>query len=249
MKYGTIIGGIAGWAVGGPIGMLIGAAVGNMFDATPKDKGSNQSNANYRNKQYRHKTSPEDFARALVILSAAVMKADGKVLKSELDYVKNYFVRAFGEETAKGLVLALREALKQDIQLKAVCEQIRFHMEHASRLQLLHYLNGIATADGELHQTETEILGQIASYLGISYKDESSIKNMFRDDIKAAYKVLELEESATEQEIKKAYRKMAVKFHPDKLAHLGEAHQKNAEEKFIKVQEAYDRICKQRGIK
>lgn len=245
MKYGKWIGGIAGWAAFGPVGGIIGAAIGHLFDATPKNPEPNKG----QGKNYRHRTSSADFARALVILSAAVMKADGKVVKSELDYVKEYFVRAFGEEMAKELILVLRNVLKQDIQLRAVCEQIRFNMEHASRLQLFAYLNGIAEADGEVANAERELLHRIASYLGISGKDESSINNLYRDNLKAAYKVLEIEESATETEIKKAYRKMAIKYHPDKLAHLGPEHADAAKEKFVKVQEAYDRICKKRGVK
>ncbi len=246
MGYGKYIGGIAGWAVGGIIGGIIGFALGNLFDAAPKE---NTQSSSYRNKKYRHRTTSQDFARALVVLSAAVMKADGKVLKSELDYVKDYFNRAFGTEVAKELVLVLREVLKQDFDVRAVCEEVRYHMEHASRLQLLHYLHGIAGADGEVDSRESELLNRIASYLGISYKDEGSIRNMYKDNLAAAYKVLEISEDASDAEVKKAYRMMAVKYHPDKLAHLGEEHQKNAKEKFIKVQEAYERISKQRGIK
>ncbi|MGB0165836.1 MAG: TerB family tellurite resistance protein [Luteibaculum sp.] len=246
MKYGKWIGGIAGWAVGGPIGAIIGVAVGSLYDSTPKE--TTGTGNRFRDAKNRYRTNSADFARALVILSAAVMKADGKVLKSELDYVRSYFIRAFGEEAAKELILVLRNVLKQDIQLKAVCEQIRFHMEHAARLQLLHYLNGIATADGELHPSESQVIHRIAYYLGISFKDEDSIKNMYAADLSAAYKVLEIEESASDAEVKKAYRKMAIKYHPDKIAHLGPELQSGAKEKFLKVQEAYERICKKRGI-
>ncbi|TXC81964.1 TerB family tellurite resistance protein [Luteibaculum oceani] len=251
MKYGKWIGGIAGWAVGGPIGAIIGAAVGSIFDNTPSETAQEraQRRAGYRDPRNRYRTSPADFAKALVILSAAVMKADGKVLKSELNYVKDYFTRAFGEAQAKELILVLKEVLKEDIQLRAVCDQIRYHMEHASRLQLLHYLHGIAQADGHYDDAEKRLLHQIASYLGISFKDEESVSNMYQNNLEAAYKILEISDQATDQEVKKAYRKMAIKYHPDKLAHLGPEHQKNAKEKFIKVQEAYERICKQRGIK
>ncbi len=246
MKYAKWIGGIAGWAAFGPIGGIIGVAIGHLFDATPKNP---EMNTGGQGRGYRHRTSSADFARALVILSAAVMKADGKVVKSELDYVKEYFVRAFGEEMAKELILVLRNVLKQDIELRAVCEQIRFNMEHASRLQLFHYLNGIAEADGHIDAAERDLLHRIAAYLGISSKDESSINNLNRRDLAAAYKVLEVAENASDDEVKKAYRKMAVKYHPDKLSHLGPEHAEAAKEKFVKVQNAYDRICKKRGIK
>lgn len=64
----------------------------------------------------------------------------------------------------------------------------------------------------------------------------------------SAYKILEIEPSATDSEIKKAYRKMAVKYHPDKVAHLGKEIQKTAEEKFKAVSDAYSEIKKKRNI-
>jgi DnaJ like chaperone protein len=60
--------------------------------------------------------------------------------------------------------------------------------------------------------------------------------------------VLGIEPSATEEEIKKAYRQMAIRYHPDKVAQMGEEYQKGAKEKFQQVQDAYDNIKKSRGI-
>jgi DnaJ like chaperone protein len=71
---------------------------------------------------------------------------------------------------------------------------------------------------------------------------------MFYDNVEAAYKVLEISSSATNEEIKKAYRKMAVRFHPDKVSHLGPEFQKSANEKFARVNEAYNKIKKERGM-
>ena len=71
---------------------------------------------------------------------------------------------------------------------------------------------------------------------------------MFFKSADDAYKILEIEKSATDSEIKKAYRNMAKKYHPDKLQHMDEAYQKGAQEKFNKVQEAYEQIQKERGL-
>ena len=117
------------------------------------------------------------------------------------------------------------------------------------RLQLLHYLFGIAKADGDVHRLEVNIISQIATYLGISEKDYESIKAMFYKDAAAAYAILEVTPDASDDEIKKAYRRMAMKHHPDKLRDLGEAYQKSAQEKFVKIQEAYELIKKERGFK
>ena len=113
-------------------------------------------------------------------------------------------------------------------------------MQHASRLQLIHFLFGIAKADGYVNDAEVNQIYTIAGYLGINSRDYESIKAMFYDSTDNAYIILEIEKTATNDEIKKAYRTMAKKYHPDKVIHLGTEHQKGAEEKFRKVQEAYE---------
>ena len=126
--------------------------------------------------------------------------------------------------------------------------KLRQMMSHASRLQLLHFLFGISAADGHVHSKEIETIKIIANYLGISLNDFESIKAMFVSDKISAYKILEVDPKATNDEIKKAYRKMVKKYHPDKVIHLGEEHQKGAKEKFRQVQEAYEQLQNERGL-
>ncbi len=243
-KYVKWVGGGLGWFLGGPLGALFGYFVGSMFD-TPGQKSATQTT--YRGRNYT--TTPGDFAMSLLVLVAAVMKADGKVVKSELDFVKDWFKRQFGEDTAKEAVLMLRDMLKKDIPLGDVCRQISSNMEYNSRVQLLHILFEISAADGEYDKNEIRVIERIAGYLNISYKDVESIKNMFIPSTDSAYKILEIDSSASEGDIKKAYRKMARKYHPDAVTHLGEDFQKSANEKFRKVNEAYEAIKKERNIK
>ena len=203
----------------------------------------------YQSPDARYRTKEGDFSISLLVLSAAVMKADGKVLKSELDYVKTFFSRQFGASRTTEHLQMLKELLKQPINVKEVCMQIKHFTEHSSRLQLLHFLFGIANADGNVDSKEQELIAQISYYLGIGHKDFESIKAMFVVDTDANYKILEIDPKATDEEVKKAYRKMALKYHPDKISHLGEDAQIGAKEKFQKVQDAYESIKKQRGIK
>ena len=242
-NFGPWIGGAIGWAVGGPIGGILGFAFGKMF--TQDASGS----ANPTGPHSRQSTRSGDFAASLLVLSAAVMKADDKILKSELDFVKGFLKNNFGASQAEQLTLMLRETLDQTIDTRRVAEQIRHHMDHAKRLLLLQYLFGIAKADGHIHSKELDVIRDIARWLAIHEKDRLSIEAMFHAGASDPYAVLEIEKTSTDSEVKKAYRKMAVKFHPDKVQDLGESHQKQAKERFIAIQTAYEQIKLDRGMK
>jgi len=233
-----IFGGL-GWAVGGPIGAVIGFALGSVTDESRKE---------YKPESGQPRLLPNDFSAALMVLCAAVMKADQKLMRSELEYVRNFFQRTFGEQHTQERMQLFREIIKQEIPIGAVCQQVRGQIDHSSRLEMLHLLFGLAASDGNISHEELTVLEQIATLVGISGKDFMSIRAMFVRGANAAYKILEIDDSATDQEIKKAYRKMAMKFHPDKVHHLGPEYQKDAQEKFRKINEAYEEIRKQRGI-
>lgn len=243
LKFGKWLGSGLGWAFGGPLGGVLGFALGAMFDASSITVQSVNGEGPATNAPHQG-----DFAVSLLVLSAAVMKSDGKTLKSELDYVRNFLVHQFGEEKAQQQILMLKEILKQEIPLRNVCLQIKQYMPHAERLQLIHYLFGISKADGHVHDDELAMISSIAGYLGVNTADFNSLKAMYFKDTTSDYKILEVEPGATDEEVRKAYRKMAVKFHPDKVAALGDEVQHAAKEKFQKVQEAYENIKKKRGF-
>lgn len=190
-----------------------------------------------------------DFASALLVLSAAVMKADNKLMKSELDFIREFYTRQFGHAAAAEQMGLLKEILKKDIPVRDVCQQIRYYMEHSMRLQLMYYLFGIAKSDGHVDKAEMNVIEQIAHDLGLTEKDYESLKAMHYQDTDSAYKILEIEKSSSDDEVKKAYRRMAMKYHPDKVRGLGDQHEKAANEKFLKVQEAYEQIKKERQMK
>lgn len=261
--FGRIFGVILGFMLsGGKVwGAVVGFLIGSFLDSSARVKVSTSTGG---------RTTAEDFSASLLLLSAAVMKSDGRVMKSELDYVRKFYTEQFGFEYAQKQMLELRELLKQEIRLREVCQEIQRHMDYHLRLQLLHYLFGLAKSDDSIGNQEMETIHQISQFMGINFKDYESLKAMFMFggysgsyssgdagsrprstgmDVASAYTILETDASVSDDELKKAYRKMAIKYHPDKVASLGEAHVKSATEKFQKVQQAYEVICAARGIK
>jgi len=238
--FGKWIGGGLGFIMGGPIGAVLGFLAGSIVD-----------NTTIQTSKYARtpgSTAPGDFAMSLLVLIAAIMKADGKVLKSELDYVKQFFVRQFGQSSAQEALLMLKDILKQDIPVRDVCLQISNNMDYSSRLQLMHLLFNISVSDGAINTSELEVIEKMSGYLGITTSDFVSIRNMFVPETDSSYKILEIDQGATDEEVKKAYRRMAMKYHPDKVSHLGDEFRKTAEDKFKKVNEAYEKIKKERNM-
>jgi DnaJ like chaperone protein len=233
-----IIGAI-GWAVAGPIGGLLGFGLGSIIDGVSSPstivKGSS--------------TGPRNsFLLSFLVLTSAVMRADGKVMKSELEYVKQFITRNFGEHAVREALDILKELLKKDVDIEKVSQQISANMNISERIQLFYYLCGIAQSDGAFTSVEKDLLLRISLYLGITKSDTDSVFSMFGTTIDDAYSVLEIAPSATDEEVKKAYKKMAMKNHPDKVASLGEDVRKAAEEKFKSISSAYEQIKKSRGI-
>jgi len=241
-KFGKWIGAGLGAFAGGPIGAIIGFTVGSMID------GSSETIKTASKTGYSGQTTTGGYVMSLLVLTAAVMKADGKVLKSELDYVKKFMVHNFGEASATEAVRMLRDLLDQTIPVHEVCNQIKKNMNYSARLQLLHFLFGIAQADGEVDIKEKDLITYIGREMGLTDKDFESIQAMFVPNTEADYKILEIEHTATDEEVKKAYRRMAMKYHPDKVSTLGNDVENAAKEKFQSVNKAYENIKKERKL-
>lgn len=262
MGFVKWLGASLGWSFGGPIGAIIGLAIGSLVDSISDGTGNpllgeRQTRQRQRRQQTTYRTKPQsppqtqsgDFEVSLLILASIVIKADGSQDQRELDYVRKQFVELYGKERANNAFRLFKNISNQkNISTRQVCLQIKRMMDHPSRLQLLHFLFGIAKADGIVIDDEEKQIYTIAGYLGISSRDYNSIKAMFYNSSDNAYKILEIDKSATVDEIKKAYRTMAKKYHPDKVAHLGKEHQIGAEEKFKQVQKAYEQLQKERGF-
>lgn len=232
------------------IGFLVGSFIDNFTVISKTVRSNGGSTEDVFNYYKQHSSAGSgDFANMLIALSAAVMRADGKVIKAELDYVKSFFSQQFGPNFSVAHLQELKHYVNSgEIPLDKICNDIKLRTQVEVRIQLLHYLFGIAKADGHVSDVEIQLINRIANLLGVPQSDFESLKNMFYRDTNSDYKVLGIESTATEEEIKKAYRQMAIRYHPDKVAAMGDEYQKGAQEKFQKIQEAYENIKKQRGI-
>lgn len=231
-----------GWALAGPIGGIIGYSLAGM-----SGQASGTYGGTYQSRAYPQ-TQPGDFIVSLLVLFSAVMKADNQMLKSELDYVKQFLSKQFNQKQVQDFMTLFKDIVKQDYPLRDVCRQIVQSMDHPSRLELIHVLFGLSKADGHVHPDEVKVIHTIARYLNINPNDFDSIRAMFFRDALSDYTILEVDPSASDSELKKAYRKMATKYHPDKVAHLGKDLISLAEEKFKAVSDAYQNIKKERGL-
>lgn len=197
----------------------------------------------------RQSVSPADFELNLLSLCSIIIKADGQVNQRELDYVRQYFLSTYGKEKANAIFRTFNQVIKKrEISAERICSFMVQRTRYEVRLQLLHFLFGIAQSDGQVSKAEAQKLKEIARYLRVGQHDFESIMAMFIKSADTAYKILEIEKTATDDEVKKAYRTMAKKYHPDRVVTENEAIRKGAEEKFKEVQKAYETIQKERGL-
>jgi len=197
----------------------------------------------------RQQVSPADFELNLLSLCSIVIKADGQISQRELDYVRQYFLSTYGKEKSNAIFRTFNDVIKKrEISAQRICTYLNQRTRYEVRLQLLHFLFGIARADGSVSTLEIGKIREIAGYLRVALRDFESIQAMFIKSADNAYKILEIEKTATDDELKKAYRTMAKKYHPDRVNTENEAIKRGAEEKFKEVQKAYEQIQGERGL-
>ena len=273
MTIGKWIGGFLGFINAGPLGALAGIALGALFDMgldRVNQPGTNSENINkeYDNNDFsptgnRQNTSNyyegqrNSFLFSLLVLASYVIRADGRVMHSEMETLRHFLRNNFGRlavEQGEQIILNLFEQQKRIglHQFREIihesCMQIGINMDYSQRLQLLNFLTMLAKADGEVAAVEIEALRNIAVWMGLNATEADTMLNLKKDDINSAYKVLAVSPSATDEEIKKAYRKMALQHHPDRVAALGEDIRLAAEKKFQEINEAKEKIYRSRGL-
>lgn len=274
MGVGRWIGGFLGFMSGGPLGALAGYAVGWLFEKGAEEFSGDHTNANgtYSNTwegnrysyngysaQQQYEGQRNSFLFSLLALASYIIKADGRVMHSEMEFVRSFLRRNFGEmavHQGEQILLRLFDRQKQmgsgafHNTIREACAEIAQNMDYSQRLQLVNFLVLIAQADGSVPQSEIEALQFVAANLGISAEDLGSMLNLSSggSSLDAAYKVLGITADASDDEVKTAYRRMALKHHPDRVATLGDDVRKAAEKKFQEINAAKETIYKARGL-
>ena len=240
--------------LGGPIGALIGVFVGSLLDSSGHiltDSGeSGSGQPEYNSGGSNQRTSVGDIRVSMVVLFACVIKADGRIMKSEVNHIKPFLLRNYGEEGAREALHLLRELLQKDIDPIAVSQQIAQHINYSTRLEIVHILFDLAQADNAVSEAEEAMISLIAANMRVEDADYRSLRALYHRhaDPDWAYTALEIEPSASDEEVKKAYRRMAMKYHPDKVANAGEEVRQQTTAKFRSINEAYETIKKSRTM-
>ena len=275
MALGKWIGSALGWILSGGnvLGAIAGYCIGSMLsEATSTAERENGFNGNgntfrndYSDTQFNQRPFEEDrnsFLFSMLVLSSYIIKADDKIMHSEMNCVRNFLRNNFGEQAVRqgeDILLKLFEMQKQQgattfkETIRKSCVEISFHMNIGQRLQLLDYLIIIAKVDGIVSPEEVYALKEVAANLGLSAQDVDSMLNMEASSnqqigLDEAYKILGISPNATNDEVKAAYRKMALKHHPDRVSTLGDDVREAAEKKFQEINNAKERIYKARGL-
>ena len=249
MSYAKWIGGALGWALGGPIGAIFGYAFGSIVGDTSlsiEQGGHGQPQGRPGPGPRRRQTGSGDFAASMIVLSAAVMKADERILKSELDYVKRFFISNFGQQQAERYVLTLREVLKQDVDTRAVCRQIQGMMEHSKRLLLLNTSTESRRPTGMWMSVRWKSFARWPGGSASATRTASPSRPRSTPTSPPITRCWRSLNRPPMRRSKRAYRRMAVKFHPDKVGDMGADYQKQARARFDRIQAAYEEI-KQQG--
>lgn len=241
--FRTLLFGGLGFTVGGPIGAIVGVVLSSLIDVGNNWRVIESGDGVNAGRKFTKAQMANDYRMTFLVMFAAVMKADGRIMKTELNVVKKFLVNNYGTDGALEALQILKKLLEQNIDVDAVSHQCAMNMTYSTRLHLIHQLFAIAMADNDLDPKEEEMICHIALEMEVVAADVTSITAMYKPktDSKAwAMRVLELENGASQDDIKRTYRRMAMKYHPDKVSVLGDEERKKAEDKFKEVKKAYE---------
>ena len=208
-------------------------------------------NSSLNSKSVDHKR----FVEIMVHILIHIAKADGKISQTETQMIRQFFISQlnFSGAQIEWLNDIIETAKSSTSDIQSLASEFTTQFGYESQLMLLNMVYNVAYSDGEFHQAEAKLIDQLAILLKVSAFDHQRIKMAFEaqyGDIANAknddkyFAVLGLTNTATKDEIKKTYRELTKKYHPDKVHHLGQEFKVQAEKKMQEINEAYDELIK-----
>jgi len=266
---GTLLGGSLGFMMFGPLGAIVGGAIGSNIGEgfggpSPHPGARVPPGGGFADPAFGRRAGPvhdprqaqQTFIVAMISLAAKVAKADGKVTPAEVQSFDAFLRDQLGMSAADRRVAAriFNAARDSHEPAESFARQLRILLGHQpARLRdLISVLAGVARADGRLDQAEERLLRSVAREMGLSDRDYDEAVGMYdpRASLESSYTVLGVTPGATNDEVKKAYRKLAREYHPDVVANkgMGEDFQKFAAEKMRAINAAYEAVKEARGL-
>lgn len=258
------IGGAIGLFTGGPLGAIAGWVFGTLVEKiSDRDNEIPGNGSNWqddpRSAGYSAQGYRDTFRFSLLVLASYIIKADGRIMHSEMELVRRWLRTNFGDQAQLDGERILDELFKKQRELgmaeyrtavMSSCRQLSQLLNYEARIQLLAFLMEIAKADGRVSEEEERAVRECGAAMGISATDIESIVNLHEGgtSLESAYKILGVSPDATDAEVKAAYRAVALKNHPDRVATLGEDVRKAAEKKLQEINAAKELIWKARGL-
>lgn len=236
--------------MGGFIGFIIGYII--------EEALSGNLEVNKKNVFQEQEIEYTAYQTYLMALISEVVKADGYINKEEVYYIKSYLLNQFGSVYSNLMLKTLKLNVDKNFDVAKVTSKLKELIDQEQKRNLVQFLYGITIQNGGISTNEKILLENIAKTIGLSQSEYENIVSGSKQNNKNTstssrsntfgynpYKILNIDESATDLEVKKAYRQLVLKYHPDK----SDANDEIANEKFNQISEAYHIIKKRRNIK
>lgn len=267
------IGGVLGAIWGGPIGALVGFGVGAVVDKVtdqqddedgisrlpPRTRPATGASprggeaAGHRSAEATAASAPaaDEFTICVCVLIAGVMKSDGVLAPEQIELVsrrlKDNF--HFDDAGARQMMAFIQELAQGNWSVEEFALRAKRHLRMPARRNLLYFLLEIAFANGQYVFAEQQVVHAIAAIFGLRDGEVAAMEaSLNRTANDWAYRVLQLPRDASDGEVKKAYRRLAMMHHPDKVAGQGDAAEAAATRKFQAINAAYEEIKRERNF-
>lgn len=238
------------WLLGAGFGLLRGGPLGALFGGLTQYFITKKLKAKVR-QSLPGVTHERDFITCIIIAMTKIAIVKGYVTARDVETIYKFFSKnlKYTSDDLESINHVIKETCKVDPDWAPVVERYKASTQSHYRLLLLTLTYQMALLDNSLNQKAQDSINELARLLGLSFAEHDQIRRKYSlDDLVTPYSILEVPSNASDQDIKKAYWRLAAHYHPDKVAHLGGDHAEQAHIKFLELQAAYRELEKSRGF-